>query len=299
MAALDEGSRVAETAAGPIEFASNGEGPTLLLFHGGPGGHDQGLILEPLVAEGFHVVSPSRPGYLRTPLEVGATHAEQADAIAALLDTLEIEGAIACGYSAGGPVALQFAARHADRTRGLLLECAVSQCYRPEISPLAKALFLSDYGTYLQSRIGLRLPKLLARELIRQESSYRGKELGRLAAELVGDPAKLRVLKMLMASLTPYDLRREGLENDLVELGTIDRLPFENVTAPTLVLHGTEDADVPFADAQLAAGSIIGARLAAIDGGWHVLPLSRQSAVADKERLAFLRGLADAPMPAP
>lgn len=291
MAELDEASRVAQTSAGPIEFASSGAGPTLLLFHGGPGGHDQGLILQPLVEEGFRLVSPSRPGYLRTPLEVGATHAEQADAMAALLDALDIEEVIACGFSAGGPVALQFAARHANRTVGLLLECAVSQCYRPEVSAFVKALFLSDYGTYLQARLGMRLPKLFAREIIRQESTLRGAELGRQAAELVADPAKLRVLEMLVSSVTPYDLRGEGLENDLVQLGAIEALPFENVTAPTLVLHGTEDADVPFADAEHSAASIQDARLAAIDGGWHVLPLSKQSTEAARERLSFLHGL--------
>ena len=63
MAELDEASRVAQTSAGPIEFASSGAGPILLLFHGGPGGHDQGLILQPLVEEGFRLVSPSRLGY--------------------------------------------------------------------------------------------------------------------------------------------------------------------------------------------------------------------------------------------
>ena len=119
----------------------------------------------------------------------------------------------------------------------------------------------------------------------------RAGELGRQAAELVADPAKLRVLEMLVSSVTPYDLRGEGLENDLVQLGAIEALPFENVTAPTLVLHGTEDADVPFADAEHSAASIQDARLAAIDGGWHVLPLSKQSTEAAKERLSFLHGL--------
>ena len=88
-----------------------------------------------------------------------------------------------------------------------------------------------------------------------------------------------------------YDLRRAGLENDLEQLGGIEALPFEHVQAPTLVLHGTEDADVPIADAELAAASIAGSRLSSIEGGWHVLPLSLQSAEADRERASFLSDL--------
>ena len=76
-----------------------------------------------------------------------------------------------------------------------------------------------------------------------------------------------------------------------MQLGSIERLPFERVRVPTLVLHGTADGDVPFADAELSAASITTARLAAIDGGWHLLPLSEQSDEAENERRVFLRGL--------
>ena len=44
--------------------------------------------------EGYRVLTPSRPGYLRTPLEVGKTAAEQARAFSALLDTIGIKGVI-------------------------------------------------------------------------------------------------------------------------------------------------------------------------------------------------------------
>ena len=47
--------------------------------------------------------------------------ADQADAYALLLDTLGIERAAVFGYSGGGPSAIQFAFRHAERTSALIL----------------------------------------------------------------------------------------------------------------------------------------------------------------------------------
>ncbi|MCZ7671499.1 MAG: alpha/beta hydrolase [Chloroflexi bacterium] len=84
------GGQMAATAVGLIEYAQAGEGPTVLLCHGGPGGHDQSFMAAPLARNGFHVLTPSRPGYLGTPLSSGATIEQQADGMAALLDRLGI-----------------------------------------------------------------------------------------------------------------------------------------------------------------------------------------------------------------
>src|SRR5262245_23674301 len=131
VAELERGSEIVETTRGPVEFSRRGASPYVVVFHGGPGGHDQAFAAEPLVAAGFGSITPSRPGYLRTPLPVGRSLEEQADTIAALLDALDIDKVAAYGLSAGGPYAIQFAARHPDRTRALLLACAVTQRYRP------------------------------------------------------------------------------------------------------------------------------------------------------------------------
>jgi pimeloyl-ACP methyl ester carboxylesterase len=50
-----------------------------------------------------------------------AMHADQADAYALLLDSLRIGAAAVFGYSAGGPTAIQFALRRAERTTALIL----------------------------------------------------------------------------------------------------------------------------------------------------------------------------------
>jgi len=51
----------------------------------------------------------------------GAAVADQADAYAALLDHLQLDRVVLCGFSAGGPAAIQFALRHPERLYGLVL----------------------------------------------------------------------------------------------------------------------------------------------------------------------------------
>jgi hypothetical protein len=93
-------SRIAQTALGPIEYYVMGTGPAVLVSHGCPGGYDQGLIAARLARDQrFQFIALSRPGYLRTPLCVGASPAEQADAYAALLDALHIPAAAVIGIS--------------------------------------------------------------------------------------------------------------------------------------------------------------------------------------------------------
>lgn len=88
----DAAAEIVETARGAVEFARRGEPPYVVLLHGTPGG-PASILGEPFEAAGFGTITPSRPGYLRTPLATGRTFAEQADAVAALLDALAIPGA--------------------------------------------------------------------------------------------------------------------------------------------------------------------------------------------------------------
>ncbi|MFT7548471.1 MAG: pimeloyl-ACP methyl ester carboxylesterase, partial [Candidatus Azotimanducaceae bacterium] len=116
-------SQIANTSAGPIEYQLIGDtGPVMLFLHGTPGGYDQA----PTTPE-LRILAPSRPGYLRSPLEVGSTPTAQANAYVALLDTLDIDSVIVMGASGGGPSALVFASLYPERTLALVAMEAVSQ----------------------------------------------------------------------------------------------------------------------------------------------------------------------------
>lgn len=92
------------------------------MIHGAGGGFDQGeLLAEAIVGSGFHPITPSRFGYLRSTFRPGATWDDQAHAFAALLDHLDIDQAAVVAFSAGGSSGLLLALLHPDRVSSLTL----------------------------------------------------------------------------------------------------------------------------------------------------------------------------------
>ena len=91
---------IAKTAKGPIEYRLEGSGPTIMVLNGGHCSRDTRLSHERLIEHGFSVLTPSRPGYDSTPSYVGKSAQAAADALAALLDILQIAVVDVIGISA-------------------------------------------------------------------------------------------------------------------------------------------------------------------------------------------------------
>lgn len=73
--------QIAETRHGPLEYASRGKGPPVLVVHGAGGGFDQGLLFSKAFGGGgYRWIAPSRFGCLGSPLPEDASTAAQADA---------------------------------------------------------------------------------------------------------------------------------------------------------------------------------------------------------------------------
>jgi len=116
------GSQVIDTTCGTIEYARTGEGSPVLVVHGAFGGFDQGLwIARDSNITKYDVISVSRFGFLRTPIPPRADLNLQADAFAALLDTLGIQKVAVFGVSAGSTSSIRFAARYPERVSALIL----------------------------------------------------------------------------------------------------------------------------------------------------------------------------------
>ena len=98
---VDQGSTIAETPQGDIEYAEAGDGEPMLVIHGAGGGYDQGLMSASDFGGRNRVICPSRFGYLKTPAPNDYSRAAQADAHAALLHFLGIRRTIVVGASAG------------------------------------------------------------------------------------------------------------------------------------------------------------------------------------------------------
>jgi pimeloyl-ACP methyl ester carboxylesterase len=265
LARLRDGAQVIATSRGPIECAILGEGPVVLISHGALGGYDQGLAA---IASGFfggcsyRFIAVSRPGYLRTPPEVGKTPEEQADAFAALLDALKVDKAIVAGISAGGPPSLQFALRHPARCTALLLVSAVTERIPvPEpnsAGPFMRAIMQADFLGWLMLSLARRFPKVFFRTILSREELRR-----------IHEPRLRTNLLRIMDSTAPISARRLGLMIDGKYLTTLAALPLASIRVPTLALHGTSDTIIPFASSECTAAAIPGAQLVPIQNGGH------------------------------
>jgi 2-hydroxy-6-oxonona-2,4-dienedioate hydrolase len=268
------GSRVAETARGPIEYAISGEGPPVLVAHGGGGGYDQGLVAAKLLGEGFQYIAVSRFGYLRSPLPADPSPAAQADAYVALLDALGIERVAVLAASAGGPSAQQFALRYPERCTALILGAAASQMVKMPAASIVmlQVLLRANFLFWLMLTKFQKL--LLAYVGISPEVQAR---LG---------PEEWAWFTELMATLLPIDQRREGLVNDVVQATSLSPYALEQIRVPTLVIHAKDDPIAPYSHGEYSAQRIPGARFLSLEEGGHF-------AMGDpdtlKEAQAFLR----------
>ena len=277
--ALVSGSLVADTAVGKIEYQLTGDSGSVLLFlHGTPGGYDQTTSMP-----GFRVLAPSRPGYLRTPLDVGLTPEDQARAYVALLDALDIDEVVVMGASGGGPSSISFAAAYPERTQGLIAMEAVSQKIElggdRELTPffmktdflLWITLTLLDTFMGAEGVVGLLVPDPAIQRLILE------------------DPEKTENMTGLLWSIWPISQRNLGQQNDVTQFARLN-LPSPAITVPTLILHGTEDINVPYSQSQQLVAQIPGAILHTIEGADHMMPFSHSEEV-ERAVEQFVMGL--------
>jgi pimeloyl-ACP methyl ester carboxylesterase len=260
------GSAIAATPCGPIEYATLGAGPAVLMVHGAGGGWDQGLALgRDLAAQGFRVVAMSRFGYLRTPLPADASAAAQADAHACLLDALGIERAVVVGASAGAPSTLQIALRHPARTRGIAL--LVPAAWMPDAAggtgTTRATAWLFD--TALRSDALYWAALHLARDAL----------LGGVLAtppELVhaADAGEQARADAILREVLPISARRAGLLNDAAVVSTLERVPLQRIAAPALVVSVRDDRFDTWRRARWTAQQLPDARFVDYERGGHV-----------------------------
>lgn len=91
--------------------------------------------------DGTRVVRVDLPGLGRSaPADAAPSVAAMADAVVDVLDELRIERAVVLGTSTGGYVALELAARHADRVAGIALGSTTSRVVEPDVPAERRSL---------------------------------------------------------------------------------------------------------------------------------------------------------------
>jgi pimeloyl-ACP methyl ester carboxylesterase len=263
---LKRDSVVVQTAKGPIEYAEVGHGPVVLMVHGDPGGYDQiyqVLKIDDAEHGDFRYVIPSRPGYLRTPLIVGKTPKEQAEAFAALLDALKIDKVAVVGGSGGGPSAIEFAALYPERCTALVLEEAVTMRRKPTEAGFVEAA--------LTKTLGLDFSVWLIKDTF----------TAGLQAKDASDLKISSIATAIFNSTVPAASRAAGHDNDIAQWAAISELPLKGVRCPTLILQGTADVNVPIAHGEFAHDQIAGSQFVQLPGEDHWMVITKHKQLGE------------------
>ena len=265
--------RSTETPFGPLEYCEWGEGAPLVLIHGVVGGCDVPPSWRALVPAGYRIITPSRFGYLGSPLPNDASTARQADAYVHLLDALGIERAPVLAFSAGSTSAVQLALRHPERASALVLVAANSPHEKPmTLAPRALAPLVFSQPTLWFLRVFL--PSKLA--------AIAGKPAGHELSE-----ADRRTLETIFDSFFPIRERAKGIIFDgYVGNPEIGTCAFEQITVPTLGVHAADDPLASYEDARAMVARIPGSRWLHVERGGHIFIHNDEQATA--EIAAFL-----------
>jgi pimeloyl-ACP methyl ester carboxylesterase len=257
--------KTATTALGVVEYAEIGHGPAVVALHGAMGGYDQSLILAQTIGNGdYRYIAMSRPGYLGTPLASGRSSEQQGDLIAALLDYLRITKAGVMAVSGGGPSALQFGFRHPTRCAGLVL---VSTCAGKIDTPIP----LSFKIITLLARWPWFAKRLYKRTVRNLDATARRKiDDPEILARMINDADTWKLFSaLLLSTFDRLGQRLDRTENDIA-ITRRDDYPLEQLDAPVLIVHGTQDPHVSFEiHAKMFMARLPRAELLAVDGGKH------------------------------
>ena len=102
------------------EYVDQGAGSVLLLVHGFPLDHSQWNYQIDELSNHLRVVAPDLPGFGRSELASPISLLRLADALANLLDELQVEKVTYCGLSMGGYIGWQFWKHHRSRLERLI-----------------------------------------------------------------------------------------------------------------------------------------------------------------------------------
>jgi pimeloyl-ACP methyl ester carboxylesterase len=292
---MDDGE-VMEGKGWKIHYKLIGEGPVLFFMHGGPGGIDQTILIHDMIQEGYSILVVSRPGYLRTPF-IPLSYEEQVDQYVELLDTLAIDKVVPMGYSAGGPLALNFANKYPERTHALVMEAGVSTVYDiPSEAPDSfwMKLFLStkiqDFLSWM-TVIAIRIAfKMTFKSIISLETLLDKEGIKEFVNLVSNDKERRRWLANLMDTTVPMSIRKLGLDHDIKLLTSIENIPVDNIDVKSFLVYSKEDNDVKWLNAEYLQTNLKDFELLVTHGG-HFMWIGKDMDKIKSKRIDFLNSI--------
>ena len=274
-------SKTVKTSFGALEYAVIGAGEPMLTIHGASGGFDQSLDMTGAMAErGYRLIAPSRFGYLRSSMPSNLTTAMQADAYAQLLDRLGTGKVDVVGISAGAWSSIEFAIRHPDRCRALVL--LVPADYLPPGTSIhggaiASAIFNSDFVAWAAVKLMPILPGAMTQTLLGTNP----------AVMRAADASEKDRVQQILDHLLPMSARFQGIRFDIKTAATRTPYAIEKITCPVLTISAEDDAFGTASRARYIAARVRDGRSIIFPTGGHALV--GRYADALREATSFLR----------
>lgn len=253
-----------------LEYEVQGAGPPLVLIHGAQGDRSMFSAIAPLFAVHCCVLTFDQRGSGQSEKpDMEYSIAMLADDTAALMGHVGFASAHIIGVSMGGMIAQEFALRHPQKTRALVLGCTTPG--GPQVVPLSGGALARAYSTQPMS----------------------AEERGRALAEACFTKGYIDTHPEVIPAM--IEARRQR-PIDPVALGhrmkaaqahdTYDRLP--QITTPTLVITGKDDVLISWENSRILAERIPGARYVLLEPAGHIFWVE-QKEKALNEILTFLQ----------
>lgn len=248
-----------------VRVARLGRGEPLILLHGYPENLQIWCELVPRLADRYECIAFDWPGMgLSEPWKGGATPADQARRLLALLDAWKIDRAAIVGQDMGAQPALVFAARHPERvSRLVVMNCLAF----PDEATSWEIRVLRKFGW--NRTILRRFPRTV---FARAQRTFL--------------PRGLRLPSDLRADLWEA-FRRSEVRDFIIRMcagyqGSLSRLPalYATIARPTLILWGANDRHFPAVHADRLHAAIPGSRLQVLPGAGHWMAWDRADQVA-------------------
>ncbi|WP_350284382.1 alpha/beta hydrolase [uncultured Croceitalea sp.] len=252
-----------ETVFGKVEYTDIGSGRPIVFLHGGHSNCNERLFHQGYDIARFRLITPSRPGYGKTPLNSGETPEKAARLVLCLIDLLHLKKIVIVGISAGGLTAIALANIMKNGVDKLVLISAISKKWLTKNDLrwyLSKVLFhpMTETITWKLVNVGFQVvPRYFTKTFFKQFSNKKSVKI---------DEGERRGLKEMVA------LQRSGYGflNDIHQGLKVDVL--KAVQCPTLILHSLNDASVAVDIAYHAHKNIRNSELKIYNNKWgHLL----------------------------
>ena len=244
---------VVATPNAELHYERSGSGEPLLLIQGMSGTHAAwGEPFLGALREHFDVIAFDNRGIgFSEPVDGPFTIAEMAEDTSALLGELEIGSAHVVGISMGGMIAQELALAQPELLRSLTLGCTYCGGPGSQLIPEENAHKLME-----GMASGDRENAIRASYDVNLSPSFRADEshFATFHEMATSVPAPKEIIELQVQAILGHD--------------TSGRLG--EISTPTLIVHGTEDGVLPYANGELIASLIPSARLETLEGVGHM-----------------------------